>query len=132
MYAEGGAQNKFHVAHYGPPSQFGFKDVIHTWKAENWDPGKLVALYKRTGAQYFVAMANHHDNFDMWDSKYQPWNSVKLGRRRTSSAAGPKPRTNRACLSASPSMPPTPGVFMKSHRAPTGTARSPACLTTAS
>jgi len=79
MYAEGGAQNKFHVAHYGPPSQFGFKDIIHTWKAENWDPDKLVALYKHTGAQYFVAMANHHDNFDMWDSKYQPWNSVKIG-----------------------------------------------------
>jgi alpha-L-fucosidase len=24
-------------------------------------------------------MANHHDNFDMYDSKYQPWNSVKVG-----------------------------------------------------
>ena len=79
MYFQGSAQNRFHVAHYGPPSQFGFKDVIHLWKAENWDPEKLVALYKRTGAQYFVAMANHHDNFDLYDSKYQPWNSVKVG-----------------------------------------------------
>ena len=26
-----------------------------------------------------MAMANHHDNFDMYDSKYQPWNSVALG-----------------------------------------------------
>jgi alpha-L-fucosidase len=24
-------------------------------------------------------MANHHDNFDMYDSKYQPWNSVNVG-----------------------------------------------------
>ena len=79
MYVEGGAQNRFHLAHYGPPSQFGFKDVIHTWKAEKWDPEKLVALYKRTGAQYFVALANHHDNFDLWDSRYQPWNAVKIG-----------------------------------------------------
>jgi alpha-L-fucosidase len=79
MYVEGTAQNKFHVAHYGPPSEFGFKDVIHTWKAENWDPEKLVALYKRTGAQYFFAMGNHHDNLDMWDSQYQPWNTVRVG-----------------------------------------------------
>ena len=79
MYVEGSKQNKFHVAHYGPPSQFGFKDVIHIWKAENFDAEKLVALYKRVGAQYFFAMANHHDNFDMYDSKYQPWNSVNIG-----------------------------------------------------
>ena len=82
MYVEGSKQNKFHIAHYGPPSEFGFKDVIHTWKAENFDAEKLVALYKKVGAQYFFAMANHHDNFDMYDSKYQPWNSVKVGPHR--------------------------------------------------
>jgi len=79
MYVEGSGQNRFHVQHYGPPSQFGFKDVIHEWKAQNWDPDKLIALYKRAGAQYFFALANHHDNFDNWDSKYQPWNSVQVG-----------------------------------------------------
>jgi len=82
LYVEGGKQNSFHTNHYGPPSQFGFKDVIHIWKAEKFDPDKLVALYKRVGAQYFVALANHHDNFDLWDSKYQPWNSVKVGPQR--------------------------------------------------
>ena len=79
MYEQGSAKNRYHVAHYGPPSEFGFKEVIHAWKAANWDPEKLVALYKRSGAQYFVAMANHHDNLDLYDSKYQPWNSVKVG-----------------------------------------------------
>ena len=79
MYVEGSAQNKYHVKHYGPPSEFGFKDVIHTWNAENFDAEKLVALYKRVGVQYFFAMANHHDNFDLYDSKYQPWNSVNVG-----------------------------------------------------
>ena len=79
MYVEGSAQNKYHVKHYGPPSEFGFKDVIHTWKAENFDAEKLIALYKKVGAQYFFVMANHHDNFDMYDSKYQPWNSVNVG-----------------------------------------------------
>ncbi len=50
MYIEGQAQNKSHVQKYGPPSEFGFKDVIHQWKAENFDPEKLMALYKRAGA----------------------------------------------------------------------------------
>lgn len=79
MYDQGSRQYNQHIAQYGHPSEFGFKDVIHTWKAEKWDPDKLVALYKRVGAQYFFALANHHDNFDLWDSKYQPWNSVKVG-----------------------------------------------------
>ncbi|MEO6995869.1 MAG: alpha-L-fucosidase, partial [Lacunisphaera sp.] len=68
---------EFHRKTYGPQSQFGFKDVINTWKAEKWNPDALMALYKRAGAQYFFALANHHDNFDLWDSKYQPWNSVR-------------------------------------------------------
>jgi alpha-L-fucosidase len=79
MYMEGSRQYKDHLARYGHPSVSGFKDIIHEWKAEKWNPDRLVALYKRVGAQYFFAMANHHDNFDMWDSKYQPWNSVAIG-----------------------------------------------------
>ncbi|MBO9684277.1 MAG: alpha-L-fucosidase, partial [Flavisolibacter sp.] len=79
MYNEGGRQYKWHVANYGHPSKAGFKEVINSWKAEKWDPEKLVALYKKAGAQYFFAMANHHDNLDMWNSKYQEWNSVRVG-----------------------------------------------------
>ena len=82
MYAEGNGYYRTHLAKYGHPSEFGFKDVINEWKAEKWEPAKLVALYKRTGAQYFFAMANHHDNLDMWDSKYQPWNSVAVGPKK--------------------------------------------------
>ncbi len=82
MYMQGSRQYKDHLAKYGHPSVSGFKDVIHEWKAQNWDPEKLVALYKRTGAQYFFALADHHDNFDLWDSKYQPWNSVAIGPKK--------------------------------------------------
>ncbi len=79
MYDQGSAQNKYHVAHYGPPSKFGFKDVINEWKADKWDPQSQIERYKRAGAKFFVVMANHHDNFDNWDSTYQPWNSVNVG-----------------------------------------------------
>jgi len=79
MYEEGSDYYKWFVQNYGHPSKAGFKEVIHDWKAQNWDPEKLVKLYKRVGAQYFFAMANHHDNFDLWNSKYQEWNSVRVG-----------------------------------------------------
>lgn len=79
MYKEGSEQYKWHIKNYGHPSEVGFKEVINSWKAEQWDPDRLIALYERAGAQYFFALANHHDNFDMWDSKYQQWNSVRVG-----------------------------------------------------
>ncbi|WP_204376036.1 alpha-L-fucosidase [Hymenobacter coccineus] len=82
MYEEGSDQYKFHCEKYGHPSKFGFKDVINEWKAEEWNPDELLTLYKKAGAKYFVALANHHDNFDLYDSKYQPWNSTHLGPKK--------------------------------------------------
>lgn len=79
MYIEGNGDYEFHLKKYGHPSKFGFKDVIHTWKAENWNPDELVKLYKDAGAKYFFALANHHDNFDNYNSKYQSWNSTRQG-----------------------------------------------------
>lgn len=82
MYMEGSPVYNYHVEHYGHPSEVGFKDVIPSFKAEHWNPDSLVAFYKKIGAQYFFALGNHHDNFDLWDSKYQPWNSVNMGPKR--------------------------------------------------
>ena len=80
LYLEGGGQYNYHRSHYGHPSEFGFKDVLPLFKAENWTPEELVKFYKEEcGAQYFFALGNHHDNFDLWDSKYQEWNSQNIG-----------------------------------------------------
>lgn len=68
-----------HLANEGHPSVFGYKDMLLKWKAARWNPDKLMALYKRAGARYVIAQGMHHDNFDLWNSKYQPWNAVKLG-----------------------------------------------------
>ncbi len=80
MYMQGSRQYKYHLEKYGHPSKFGFKDVINEWKAEQWRPDDLIALYKKAGARYFMALANHHDNFDLYKSRYQKnWNSTKIG-----------------------------------------------------
>jgi alpha-L-fucosidase len=82
MYIQGEDRYAEHIEQYDHPSRFGFKDVIREWKAENWNPAELMALFKAAGAEYFVALANHHDNFDLWDSPHQPWNSTALGPKR--------------------------------------------------
>jgi alpha-L-fucosidase len=82
MYIQGSPDYEYQVAHYGHPSKAGFKEVIHEWKAEHFDPDKLLAFYQANGAKYFMALAVHCDNFDNYNSKYQPWNSVNLGPHR--------------------------------------------------
>jgi alpha-L-fucosidase len=82
MYIEGDPDYKYHVAHYGHPSKFGYKDIIPLWKAERWDPERLMKLYKKAGAKYFVSMASHHDNFFLWDSKLHKWNAMNYGPKK--------------------------------------------------
>ena len=83
MYLEGTPVYKWHLENFGHPSKSGFKDVVPTFKAEKWDPEHLMDLYAKAGAKYFVSMGVHHDNFDMWNSKYQPrWNAAAAGPKR--------------------------------------------------
>ena len=82
IYDDDQEAHKYHVQHYGHPSKIGFKEIDRLWRAEHWQPEKLIHLYKRAGAHYFVAMANDYDNFDCFASKYQPWNSVNIGPRK--------------------------------------------------
>lgn len=82
LYKPGGKSYDHHVKTYGHPSEFGFKDILPLWKAERFNADALAALYQKAGARYVVAMANHHDNFDNWNSPHQPWNSVNIGPKR--------------------------------------------------
>src|SRR5262245_19443561 len=52
LYQQGHAQYKDHLEHYGHPSTNGYKDIIPLWKAEKWNPDRLMGLYKRAGARY--------------------------------------------------------------------------------
>ena len=82
MYEPGNHHYKYHLEHYGHPSEFGYKDIIPLWKAEKWDPDRLMGLYKKAGAKYFVSMGSHHDNFFLWNSKLHRWNAVNMGPHR--------------------------------------------------
>lgn len=82
MYMQGSSQNSFQVAHYGPPARFGYKDLSAQWTLLNWNPTELMDVYVRAGARLFIALANHHDGFDTWNSKHHPWNASNLGPHR--------------------------------------------------
>ena len=82
MYYAGSGQYNYHVNHFGNPNSFGLKELCNAWKADQWDPQELVSLYKSVGARYFMALGNHHDNFDNWNSTYQEWNSVNVGPKK--------------------------------------------------
>ena len=82
MYMQGSDQNLYHCETYGHPSKVGYKDLVNDWKAAKLDPDHLMSLYKNAGAKYFFSMGVHHDNFDLWDSKYQRWNAVNMGPKR--------------------------------------------------
>jgi alpha-L-fucosidase len=79
MYLESDAVYAFHVRTFGHPSEYGYKDICNNWVIDKWKPDELMDLFVEMGAKYFMAMGVHHDNFDCWDSTYQPWNSVKVG-----------------------------------------------------
>jgi len=82
MYIEGHKAYKYHLKHYGHPSKFGYKDIIPLWKAEKFDADHIVKLFKQAGAKYIASVAVHHDNFDLWNSKYHKWNSLNMGPKK--------------------------------------------------
>ena len=82
MYDQTSPQYEFQNEHYGHPSRFGYKDISAQWTLLNWEPEELISRYRKAGARLFLALANHHDSFDTWNSKHHPWNSVNIGPRR--------------------------------------------------
>ena len=72
----------YHKEKYGDPSEFGYKDFIPFFKAEKWDADEWANIFQKGGGKFFVFMGMHHDNFCLWDSESQPFNSVDMGPKR--------------------------------------------------
>ena len=79
MYVQGSRQYEYNLKFFGHPSEYGYKDICRNWVIDRWKPDELMDLFVEMGARFFMAMGCHHDNFDCYDSKYQPWNSVRIG-----------------------------------------------------
>ncbi len=66
----------------GHPPEFGYKDIVKQFKAENWDPDAWAELFKNAGAKYVVLTAEHHDGYALWDSEITDWCATKVGPMR--------------------------------------------------
>lgn len=84
MYLQGQKAYENHLKDFGHPSKegCGYKDILNKWNPDKYNPDRLAALYKKSGAGFLFIQGVHHDNYDLWNSKYQPWNSVNIGPKR--------------------------------------------------
>jgi alpha-L-fucosidase len=73
---------KHHIATYGPPDKFGYKDFIPMFTGSHFDPEEWADLFKNAGARFAGPVAEHHDGFAMWNTKYSEWNAAKMGPKR--------------------------------------------------
>ena len=82
LYIEGEAAYSNHIRDFGHPSVVGYKELLHTWNPTALNPAALVKTYSDAGARFLIVQGVHHDQFDNWNSRYQPWNAMKLGPKR--------------------------------------------------
>ena len=88
-------------------------------------------LYKKAGADYFVSMGSHHDNFFLWKSKLHRWNAVNMGPKRDVVGEWQKAAKKYGLrFGVSEHLAPASRGFNPAT-APTRRGRKPACRTTA-
>lgn len=79
MYMQGTPEYEHHLKHYGNQKDFGFKDFIPSLRMDKYDPAAWVRLFRETGADYIVPVAEHHDGFQMYRSELSHWNAAEKG-----------------------------------------------------
>lgn len=81
MYSNAAIRN-WHIEHFGPLDQFGYKDFIPKFTLPNFDPNQWAQAFRDSGATWVMPTAEHHDGYSLWDSKANPFNSVRTGPHR--------------------------------------------------
>jgi alpha-L-fucosidase len=83
MYRPGeGAYKNFREHFANGDESKGYKDLIPLFRAEHFDAAVWAKVFKESGAQYVVPVAEHHDGFSMYDSGLSDWTVVKMGPKR--------------------------------------------------
>ena len=57
----------------------GYKDLIPKFTGSKFNPNAWAELFKEAGAKFAGPVAEHHDGFSMWNTKWSKWNSAKMG-----------------------------------------------------
>jgi len=82
MYIQGSDEYKHHLEVYGEHKDFGYKDFIPMFKAENFHAEEWAELFKQSGAKYIMPVAEHHDGFQLYKSDVSSFNAHEMGPKR--------------------------------------------------
>jgi alpha-L-fucosidase len=83
LYRRPALYTSFMVERFGAaPPEFGYKDMVPLFRAENWDPVAWAKLFRDSGATYVIPTGEHHDGFVLWDSQLTPWTATRKGPMR--------------------------------------------------
>ncbi len=82
MYDPTTKDHKHHLETYGPLKDFGYKDFLPKFKAENFDPKAWAELFRQSGAKYVMPVAEHHDGYSLYDNSFTRWDSTEIGPKR--------------------------------------------------
>lgn len=75
IYEQGSTAYNRHLAEFGHPSTTGYKEFLAAWNPKSYDPAALAQAYHDAGARFVLVQGVHHDEFDNWDSRYNPFNA---------------------------------------------------------
>jgi alpha-L-fucosidase len=79
---DGDARKHFEKTFGKLTPEFGYKDLIPMFTADKFDAQEWADLFAKSGAKFAGPVAEHHDGFAMWDTKYSEWNAAKMGPKR--------------------------------------------------
>lgn len=79
MYVKDSRAYQHHLKTYGAHSQFGYKDFLPMFRAEHFDADRWVEIFQKSGAQYVIPVAEHHDGFQMYESELSSYNAKDMG-----------------------------------------------------
>ncbi|WP_411342534.1 alpha-L-fucosidase [Paenibacillus sp. WLX1005] len=82
MYIPGSKAYEHHIEVYGKHTEFGYKDFIPMFTANQFDAKEWATLFKASGARYIMPVAEHHDGFQMYKSDVSFYNAFHMGPRR--------------------------------------------------
>ena len=82
MYIKGMPAHEHHIRTYGSQKEFGYQDFIPLFTAEKFNPEEWAKLFKEAGARYAFPVAEHHDGFQMYKSRFSHFNAFEMGPKR--------------------------------------------------